>query len=174
MPNAGDRRLERQLAFWRVTGLASLAALGVAAALFGLTDFRDRAAGPASSASELVEAAEPAMPERPRLAILQPASQGRVWRVDLDAGMLAVSALPPFVLADPGDAKTVLALWALAPGEAAPRWLGQLDPASTTIITLPDDLGAEALDLVISLEPAGADDADSPLGPILFTGRLEP
>jgi len=57
--------------------------------------------------------------------------------------------------------------------------LADLDPATTTHVPLPDAfngaaLGDHGIELLISLEPIDRTAAIEPLGPVLFSGRLEP
>ena len=197
MPNAYDRRIERQLRFWRVTGVASFLAFALAAAYIGAVAYQG---GPLdlleSNTTSLVGASAAVPPATPaRLAILRAADEGRVWRVDFDGETLRVRSLPPFSRPEAGGRPGVLALW-LVVGTAgdsddAPRAgpgaggtqalvrLADLDPATTTGITLPDgleafDLEKVGIELVISLEPIGTATAAAPAGPVLFSGRLEP
>ena len=198
MPNAYDRRIERQLRFWRVTGVTSFMAFALAAAFIGVLALQS---GPLalleSDAASLVEASAAVPSTEPaRLAILRAAEEGRVWRVDLDGETLRVRSLPPFSRPD-GGRPGVLALWAAtamgpepaagdgldAEPQAGPERalvrLADLDPATTNGITLPDGLAAadlwdNGIELIISLEPIGAEPAASPSGPVLFSGRLEP
>ena len=211
MPNAHDRRIERQLRFWRVTSAVSFSAFVLAAAFIGAVGLQGGSLNPlGSSAVGSAEvpaagaAAAPVRPPIPRLAILSAAEDGRVWRVDVAGDGLRVRPLPPVTGAGSGR-PGVLALWArldpalhaalkpqpaaggeVAPdagavSEAAPTMLrlADLDPAGTTGIQLPDglttaDLDAADIELVISLEPLGAEAASEPMGPVLFSGRLEP
>ncbi len=173
MPNAYDRRIERQLRFWRVTGVTSFLAFALAAALIGAVALQGGPLNPlASNAASLVEAGA-AVPsgEPTRLAILRAAGEGRVWRVDLEGQTLRVRSLPPFTRADSGGRPGVLALWLITdkamgaaveaaapaasgdpdiePGTEVGRSLlrlADLDPATTNGITLPDELAAADLE----------------------------
>jgi len=168
MPNHHDRRRDRRLAFWRGTALASLAALVLVVAVVVLRELNQggapRLAGDPGTPAE-AQAATP-MPLM-RTAILQPAGQRRVWRVDLEAGRVLVSALPAFSHRGEG----VLTLWATdQPGGTMHR-LGDLDPMTTAALELPGELAGEAIGLVITLERSATGAA--PEGPALFSGRLE-
>jgi hypothetical protein len=205
MPNAYDRRIERQLRFWRVAGVSSFLAFALAAAFIGAVALQGGPLNPLeSNAASLAEVSAAVPPAEPaRLAILRAADEGRVWRVDLEGETLRVRSLPPFTRPDGGSRPGVLALWLVTgmptgvtmaappatggdvdaePGAGAKRTLvrlADLDPATTTGITLPDglvaaDLEQGGVELVISLEPIGAASMAAPTGPVLFSGGLEP
>ena len=204
MPNAYDRRIERQLRFWRVTGVSSFLAFALAAAFIGAVAWQGGPLNPLESNAASLAEASAAVPsaEPARLAILRATDEGRVWRVDLEGDTLRVRSLPPFTRPD-GGRPGALALWMVKgmatgtemeappatgdgldaePGAGAERALvrlADLDPAATTGITLPDGLAAAdleegSIEFVISLEPIGAATAAVPNGPVLFSGRLEP
>jgi hypothetical protein len=195
MPNAYDRRIERQLRFWRVTGVASFVGLALAVAFIGAVLLQGGPLDPLEPGATTLTAARAAVPaaEPSQLAILRATEAGRVWRVDRVGEMLRVRSLPPF---DPiaSGRPGVLALWGVigpatstglaaepSAGPEAERSLvrlADLDPATTTGITLPSALSAadltdHGLELIISLEPSGGAATAGPTGPILFSGRLE-
>lgn len=162
MPNHNDRRRDRRLAAWRTLAIGSLAGLVLAGAAMVTSVLREDADAAAGTGAQAAAVIPPAA-----TAILQPPGNRRVWRVDRGSGGLAVRALPAFV----HEGEGVLALWARAPDEGAARHLGDLDPATTTELALPDELLAGALLLFVTLEAAAT--ASAPLGPTLFSGRLE-
>lgn len=173
MPNAYDRRIERQLRLWRVTGIASFSALLLALASLAAMMVQRPAFDPVpASAAGLADPPAAVMPaERARPAILRAADQGRVWRVDVEADGLRVRSLPPFAADLHSGRPGVLALWvkldpapdvsmapvlvvegepmpepaaALDPAPAMVR-LADLDPTTSTGIPFPD--GFDAVDL---------------------------
>ncbi len=187
MPNAQDRRVERQVRFWRVIGIGSFLAFTLAAATVAAMVLRETPVESAErgAADPVLQPAVVAAAEPTRVAILQAAEQGRVWRIDLDGDRLRVRALPPFERPGSGGRPGVLALWATpdpAIAAAEPRSrvrLSDLDPAGTTDIPLPNGLAAAdfeagGIELMISLEPDGAGAAVEPRGPVIFSGRFEP
>jgi anti-sigma-K factor RskA len=197
MPNAHDRRSERRLRFWRVTGVASFLAFAVAmAAIVGLAlqgGLTGRGAPPSAAQPGALQAAMAPAPALGApsatvaatgssrwLAILQPATGSRVWRVEHETGALAVTAMPPFALEPDqqpsigGAGVQVLALWAVSGPNGSLRHLGNLDPAATTSLALPAELDAATLEFVISLEAARPVPGSGPSGPRLFAGGRAP
>ncbi len=198
MPNAYDRRIERQLRFWRVAAVSSFVAFTLAAVFIGAVAYQGGPLGPLETAGPRLTEARAALPtaEPARIAVLRAGGEGRVWRVDLEGSDLRVQSLPPFTQTDGGSRPGTLALWvvraaALAPAagldvepqamldeEKSLRWLADLDPATTTSVALPDEvlvagLEGRGLELIISLEPSDGAATTTPSGPILFAGRLE-
>lgn len=172
MPDAHDRRIERQLRIWRVTGVSSLLAFALATAVIaGMTlkggplDSSESNAASLAEASAAIAASAAAI-EPSRLAILRATEEGRVWRVDLEGPTLRVRALPPFTRTDNGGRQGVLALWAGIEPATKPNVttgagrdgepgaaennpllrLADLDPATSNTIALPDDLAAADLE----------------------------
>jgi anti-sigma-K factor RskA len=198
MPNAYDRRIERQLRFWRVAAVSSFVSFALAGALVGAVAYQGGPPAPPETAGPRLTEARAALPtaEPTRIAILRAGGEGRVWRVDLEGGDLRVQSLPPFTQTEGASRPGTLALWVVRGRESAPssgldvepqavldgekslRWLADLDPATTTSITLPDemlvaDLEERGLELIISLEPSDGVATTSPSGPVLFAGRLD-
>ena len=197
MPNAHDRRSERRLRFWRVTGVASFLAFATAmAAIVGLGlqgGVTGRVASPSGGQPDALQASMAPAPSLGAasatvaatgtsrwLAILQPATGSRVWRVEHETGALAVTAMPPFALEPDqqpsigGAGLQVLALWAVARPDSGLRYLGDLDPAATTSLALPAELDDATLELVITLEAAKREPGAEPSGPRLFAGGRAP
>jgi anti-sigma-K factor RskA len=202
MPNAHDRRSERRLRFWRVTGVASFLAFAVAmAAIVGLglqgsswgflaLPSGNQPDAPQVATLQVAALPAPALGAAPAtvattgssrwLAILQPAAGSRVWRVEHEAGALAVTAMPAFALEPDqqpsldGAGLQVLALWAVAGPGGGLHYLGDLDPAATTSLALPAALDDAALELFVSLEAGKGESGAQPSGPLLFAGGRVP
>jgi hypothetical protein len=209
MPNAYDRRIERQVRFWRSVGvagcLAAVVAIGAILAIgleggpsgllrgpsatgpqpAALQPTAGNPVAPAEPVTAAVPAATPAAASSlvppatgvaeaaAWLAILQPASGRRLWRVRHTAGMLEVTAMPPFALADAAG-KRVLVLWAAAGAGGTLRQLGTLDPAATTSLAMPAALDSATLGFVVSLEAIEPMPGEGPSGPLLFAGGRGP
>ena len=170
MPNAYDRSIERQLAFWRTAGLAAMAVIIAAAGALAVPDVRAGAAALLAASSGAGGALAAQLSAPPRAAILRPNGESRVWRIALLEDGFDVEAFPAFEHRGQG----VLTLWATPAGGQRPVRLGRLDPATATRIAMPADLDAETLALAITLEPDGSGDAAMPAGRTLFAGRLAP
>ncbi len=163
MPNEVREDQNKALRLWRMAAMsASAVALALALVLLGEHFLPPAVDAPAEAA--------PAEPEQDRVALLQPLSPGRVWRVGLTGDQLSVTPVPPLVLTD----DRVLRLWAMPDPDGSPQALGSLNAGRTTTLELPAEYQAAGLGLGVSVESADAPPMALPTAPFLFYGRLLP
>ena len=143
--SAPNRGLRRQLWFWRGFSGASLAAACVLAALLWLRP-----------------------PVRDFAVLLPPGNNAGGYVVRRDGGQIQLRPVQPPALPPGRD----LQLWVLPTGAGAPRSLGVLPSAGTTLPAgvLPAGDGQ----LLVSVEPSGGSPTGQPTGPVVlgspFTG----